>query len=284
MDPQVFRNASSSDSTFFEKLTPNSDTLLQVTIEKNTVLHVALQFKNFEAAKKIVNLSPSLVYQTNSKGNTPLHVAARIGDFSMVKLLIDQAKKQDVEKGGRQHLLSMVNLDGDTALHVAVRYGNSKVVKELINEKDPAKLAKQVNNVGESALFLAVYRQDYDMASCILSDAPDCSYAGRLGVNVLHALAIHKRTRVNTAATRVMERFKIETKKLKIFASVFIRPLDVEKVRKLCSLGMFATPDGGSTDDEMRATPDGGRRATPGGGRRATPGGGRNTRITQRGK
>ena len=85
----------------------------------------------------------------------------------------------------------MVNQDGDIALHVAVRYGNFDVVKELINEKDPAELAKQVNNVGESALLLNVARQDYDKASHILDNGPDCSYAGSHGMNVLHALVIH---------------------------------------------------------------------------------------------
>ena len=194
MNPEVFKAASSGNSSFFQNLAgsdPNSSTFLQVTIKKNTVLHVALQFKELEAAKNIVNLCPSLVLKKNSKDNTPLHVAARAGTSSMVKLLIEQAKNQDVETDGRQHLLSMVNQDGDTALHVAVRYGNFDVVKELINENDPAELAKHVNNAGESALFLAVDRQDYDMASHILDNAPDCSYAGRHGMNVLHALVIH---------------------------------------------------------------------------------------------
>ena len=131
MNPDVYRAASTGDSSFFETMTdPNSSTLLEVTIEKNTVLHVALQFKKIEAAKKIVNLSPSLALKTNSKGNTPLHVAARVGDFSMVKLLMDQAKKVDLGTGGRRQFLSMVNQDGDTALHVAVRYSNFDVVKE----------------------------------------------------------------------------------------------------------------------------------------------------------
>ena len=192
MNPEVFRDASSSCSSFFEKLIdPNSSTLLEVTVEKNTVLHVALQFKKFVAVENIVNLNPSLVYEKNSKGNTPLHVAARVGDSSMVKLLIDQAKDQlDVETGGRQQLLSMMNEDGDTALHVAVRYGNFDVVKELINENDPAELAMQINKAGESALFLAVDSQDDKIASHILSAAPDCSYAGRDGMNVLHALVL----------------------------------------------------------------------------------------------
>ena len=191
MDPKVFRDASSSDSSFFEKLTDsNSSTLLQVTVAKNTVLHVALQFKNFKAAESIVKLSPSLVLETNSKGNTPLHVAVRVGDSSMVKLLIDEAKNPDVEADGQQQLLSMVNQDGDTALHIAVRYDNDnefEIVKELI--KEDQELAKHKNNAGESALFLAVDRQHYDMALHILSKAPDCSYAGRHDMNVLHALA-----------------------------------------------------------------------------------------------
>ena len=192
MNPDVYRAASTGNSSFFETMTdPNSSTLLEVTIEKNTVLHVALQFKKIEAAKKIVNLSPSLALKTNSKGNTPLHVAATIGDISMVKLLIDQAKNLDVETGSRQQLLSMENQYGDTALHVAVRYGKFGVVEELIKENDPAKLAKQENKAGESALFLAVDRQNYHIASHILSAAPDCSYAGRHGMNVLHALVIH---------------------------------------------------------------------------------------------
>ena len=100
MNPEVFRAASTGDSSFFEKLT-DPNTLLQVTIERNTVLHVALQFIQFDVAEKIVNLSPKLVYETNYKGNTPLHVAARVRDSSMVKLLIYWAKELDIETGGR---------------------------------------------------------------------------------------------------------------------------------------------------------------------------------------
>ena len=73
MNPVVYRAASTGDSSFFESMTdPNSSTLLQVTIEKNTVLHLALQFKKkIEAVENTVN--PSLVYETSFEGNTPLH-------------------------------------------------------------------------------------------------------------------------------------------------------------------------------------------------------------------
>ncbi|KAK4595491.1 hypothetical protein RGQ29_013814 [Quercus rubra] len=183
MNPDVYRAAFTGNSSFFETLTGSSSTLLQVTIEKNTVLHVALQFEQFHIVEKLVRLRPSLVYEKNSKGNTPLHVAVRWAGASSI----------DVEAGGQQ-LLSMVNEDGDTALQVAVRYDNDdefEIVRELMKE-DP-KLAIRVNNAGESALFLAVDGGNYKMARHILSAAPDdCSYAGRHGMNVLHALLLHK--------------------------------------------------------------------------------------------
>ena len=187
MNPQLYHAASSGDLSFFETLT-NSDTLLDVTTEKSTVLHVAVQCNRPQVAKKMVELRPSLLYQTNSRGNTPLHVAARVGSHSMVKLLIESTKSLDVEIGGRK-ILSMVNLVKDTALHVAVRYGKSEVVEELING-DP-ELGMFTNSAGESALFLAVDRELYKIASQILSAASECSFAGRDGMNVLHAMAIH---------------------------------------------------------------------------------------------
>uniref|UniRef100_A0A2N9GUB5 Uncharacterized protein n=1 Tax=Fagus sylvatica TaxID=28930 RepID=A0A2N9GUB5_FAGSY len=142
-------------------MTASDSTLLQVTIEKNNVLHIAVQFKKYEVAEKIVCLSRCLAKQTNSKDNTPLHVAAKVGNPQM----------------------------GDTALHIAVQYGNFEVVKELIKE-DP-KLAMCENNAGESVLFLAVDRDLYDIASHILSATPECSCAGRHGMNVLHALVFY---------------------------------------------------------------------------------------------
>ena len=169
MNPDEYRAASTNNSSFFEKLTNPSSTLLQVTTEKNTVLHVALQCEQFHVVEELVRLRPSLVYEKNSKGNTPLHVAVRwAGASSMVKLIIQKAKDQrDVEAGGQQ-LLSMVN----TTLQVAVRYDDDdefEIVRELMKE-DP-KLAKHVNNAGESALFLAVDRENHKMARCILSAA-----------------------------------------------------------------------------------------------------------------
>ena len=188
MNPELYRAASSGDLSLFERLA-NSETLVDVTIEKSTVLHVAVQCNHLQVAQKIVELrpsGPSLLYQTNSKGNTPLHVA-RVGSHSMVKLLVEHIESLDVEIGG-QKIPRMVNLVKDTALHVAVRYGKYEVVEELIKE-DPEQ-AMSINKAGESALFLAVDRKFYEIASQILSAAPEYSFAGRDGMNVLHAIAL----------------------------------------------------------------------------------------------
>ncbi|XP_075658556.1 protein ACCELERATED CELL DEATH 6-like [Castanea sativa] len=186
MNPELYRAASSGDLSFFERL-KNPETLVDVTIEKSTALHVAVQCNHFHVAQKMVQLRPNLLNQTNSKGDTPLHIAARVGSHSMVKLLVERIKSLDVEIGG-QNILSMVNLVKDTALHIAVRYGKSGAVEELI--KEDRELAMSINNAGESALFLAVDRKFYNIASQILSAAPEYSLAGRDGMNVLHAISL----------------------------------------------------------------------------------------------
>ena len=190
MDRRLFQAASNGDLQFFENMT-DPNTLLQVTIEKNTVLHVAAQFNQLEVARKIVHLNSRLVYEANPKGNTPLHVAARVGSSSMVQLLIELEKEQvlDIEIGRQHQLLRIVNRDGDTALHVAARNCNFQAVRDLVNE-DP-ELARYENKAGESALFISVDRECYRTAFCILDTAPEyCSYAGRHRMNVLHAIVI----------------------------------------------------------------------------------------------
>ena len=187
MNRETYIAASTSVLSFFENLIASDSTLLQVTIEKNNVLHIAVQFNKDEVANKIICLCRCLAEQTNSKGNIPLHVAARVENPQMVRFLIHHAEDWDVETGVRQ-LPRMVNVERDIALHIAVKYGNFEIVKELITED--SKLAMYVNKAGESALFLAVDRQHYEIASYILSAAPKCSLAGRHGMNVLHALVL----------------------------------------------------------------------------------------------
>ncbi|GMY20731.1 ankyrin repeat-containing protein At5g02620-like [Fagus crenata] len=164
-------------------LTSEDPTLQQVTYGDNTILHVAANFKNTEAATKILDLDRSLLCKTNKKGDTPMHIAARLGCSEMVELLINCAK-EDVEEGRK--LLTTVNLEKDTALHVAVRKGHLGIVKLLIQEDKT--LAMMINEAKESPLFLAVDREFYKIALEILKF--ECSVQGRKNIYALHAAVI----------------------------------------------------------------------------------------------
>ncbi|XP_041017885.1 ankyrin repeat-containing protein At5g02620-like [Juglans microcarpa x Juglans regia] len=88
----------------------------------------------------------------------------------------------------------MVNIDKDTALHLAVRNAQHSVVKLLIRHKP--RLAKMVNKAGESALFLAVDRNNYDTANFILAEVRESiCYRGRDRMNVLHAAIVRMLTK-----------------------------------------------------------------------------------------
>ncbi|XP_030958766.1 ankyrin repeat-containing protein At5g02620-like [Quercus lobata] len=158
--------------------------LEKVTWERNTVLHLAVNFENKVIAEKILESDQRLLYKTNNKGDTALHIAARFGYMEMVELLI-KYRKQDVEQG--MNLLRKQNSEEDTALHVAVRKGEKKNVKLLIDE-DPT-LALMTNKAEESPLFLAVDREFYDIALEILK-LEKCSPEGRKNMNALHAAVI----------------------------------------------------------------------------------------------
>ncbi|XP_048330141.2 protein ACCELERATED CELL DEATH 6-like [Ziziphus jujuba] len=163
--------------------------------QKNTILHLAAKSgKGVQLAEDVLSFHPSLLYEQNIQGNTPLHIAAKLGDLEMAKCLVDWEKKSnDVEQDRK--LLTMVNLENDTALHEAVRYNHFPIVKFLVEEKQD--LVSLVNGTGESPLFMAVDRCLHDAAFHILCNIPStnssniaAAYAGRNGMNVLHAAVI----------------------------------------------------------------------------------------------
>lgn len=63
--------------------------------------------------------------------------------------------------------LDPVDANGDTALHYAVRRGNLAVVKVLLGKNDVDK----VNKAGESALFLAVRKNQDALAAAVFTAA-----------------------------------------------------------------------------------------------------------------
>ncbi|KAF3434404.1 hypothetical protein FNV43_RR25507 [Rhamnella rubrinervis] len=187
MNPELYNAAIHGRQDFGAKLKDSTTDYEQLITsgQRNTILHIAAESGKLQIEEGDDHVLRFL-YEQNKKGDTPLHIAAKLGNLEMTRILVAKAKKTDIEQNRK--LLSMGNHEKDTALHVAVRHNRFEVVKLLI-EKDKG-LASIENVAGESPLFIAVDRYFFQVAFHILDSAPDCSLAGRSGMNVLHAAVI----------------------------------------------------------------------------------------------
>ncbi|XP_035538757.1 ankyrin repeat-containing protein ITN1-like [Juglans regia] len=192
MDPtELYNAAAKGDMAVFQpKISTNDssleepwDILKPITDEIDSILHVATKFQQEKFAEMLIDMNESLVDLKNKEEDTPLHIAARVGCSGITKLLIDHSTSS---------ILEMVNMYKDTALHDAVRYGHQSVVELLLSQKPG--LAMMMNEAGESPLYLAVDRKNYDIADYILQNAPEFPYGGRDGMNVLHVATIRMAT------------------------------------------------------------------------------------------
>ena len=128
MAPQKFiRN----DMTSLSRLVEEYLSMLKETYE-GTGLHLATQQGDEVYAKKIIELCPSLVSSTNSKGDTPLHVAARLGDTGIFIWMLESLKLHNACE--QKNLdAEMMNNDGLTPLHCAAMKGSVEILKEFFN-------------------------------------------------------------------------------------------------------------------------------------------------------
>ncbi|MBA0710086.1 hypothetical protein Golax_025082, partial [Gossypium laxum] len=192
MDPKLHEALITGDTDALHEFTSESDSdsaFLQVTTEEDNVLHLAAKCNQNRMAEEMITTFPTLVAlvnQKNSKGDTPLHVAARSGSFETAQILVNCANSGEIEDG--QRTTRIVNMVNDTALHDAVRNGHLPIA-ELLIRGDP-ELLGLTNEAGESPLFIAVDKKHVDIAEIILQVARVFSFAGRNGINVLHAAVI----------------------------------------------------------------------------------------------
>lgn len=194
MDRQLYEAASKGDLEFITQLRPaNFMYLGQLTPMNNTILHIAVTFRQINFAAKIVELCPSFLGFVNEDGNTPVHIAAKIGCFEIARLLINNGR--DFEGHGNlfcldlTNILRIVNKIGDTALHVAVRSGHFDVVELLIRED--VELCTFANLAGETPVFLSVEGGFFDIARLILCASPTSPPSkGTHGMTALHAALI----------------------------------------------------------------------------------------------
>ncbi|CBI31377.3 unnamed protein product, partial [Vitis vinifera] len=199
MAPEIYRAAAEGDTNILEGM-PSADLRVQLTPNKNTVLHIAAQLGQLKCVAWIIqhySVDSSLLQCPNLKGDSPLHLAAREGHLEVVKALIRAAEtvsERDSESGigADKAILRMTNNENDTALHEAVRYHHPEVVKLLI-EEDPEFTYADEN--GWSPLHCAAYL-DYVSIMRQLLDKSDKS------VVYLRVKNDDNKTALHIAATR----------------------------------------------------------------------------------
>ncbi|XAR57344.1 hypothetical protein NMG60_11025456 [Bertholletia excelsa] len=173
-------------------------TVIELTPNKNTLLHVAAKFSRHMVVPKILEKWLWLVFSTNNNGDTALHVAAREGYPRVVKALLDCVKTSDQPPERRDvainWLLSAVNEDGNTALHLAVGWGRgseirrrSEMVKMLVEEDRGFQY--RPNKAQETPLYMATENENVEMVSEI-SNCRLPAFGGPGGRTALHAAAL----------------------------------------------------------------------------------------------
>ncbi|KAJ8627915.1 hypothetical protein MRB53_021222 [Persea americana] len=214
MDPALYKAASEDDiwrsagvAKSIQTLTrfaEANDLTLCLTPQRNTVLHIAVEFGHQNIVEKVIQLCPSLISQHNSKGDTPLHVAARAGHLGLTQLLTPALNLEEgnptLEEGNPvRHagsvVLRMRNLEGNNPIHEALKKSHGEVALHLLAYEERHELACEVNVAEESLLYLAAEAGLDEVVQKII-DGGDYSTRGPDGQNPLHIAVIKGRSGV----------------------------------------------------------------------------------------
>ncbi|KAF0894567.1 hypothetical protein E2562_001868 [Oryza meyeriana var. granulata] len=155
--------------------------LLELSAERNTVLHVAAQQGHGELIAELYQRfikDKTFLSRRNSALDTPLHCAARAGCLSAVKMLLN------LSWDSGENILGCQNAAGDTALHLAARHGHGAVVEALVAA---GATASKLNKAGVSPLYLAVMSGSVAAVTAIITTCGDASVVGPSSQNALHA-------------------------------------------------------------------------------------------------
>ncbi|CAL4982045.1 unnamed protein product [Urochloa decumbens] len=158
--------------------------ILEVTSERNTVLHVAAEQGHNELIRELYlrfrEQAGLLLSHQNSALDTPLHCAARAGHVRAVEVIVQLAA---TDRG--ENIMGCKNEAGDTALHLAARYGHGDAVEALVSAAlEPA---AEPNHAGVSPLYLAVMSGSVQAVRAITTSCKDASSLGPGSQNALHA-------------------------------------------------------------------------------------------------
>jgi hypothetical protein len=183
--------------------TTGASSLLGVTTNGNTALHVAATRGHAALAALICARAPALAATRNRFLDTPLHCAAKSGHREVAACLLS---KMRAGGSAAAAALRATNCLGATALYEAVRSGHAGMVGLLMAEAPELACVCVANDGGVSPLYLAATIGSVDIVRALLRPLPDgtpspASAAGPDGRTALHSAATTSKGMTNTRAS-----------------------------------------------------------------------------------
>ncbi|KAK1304033.1 hypothetical protein QJS10_CPB11g01201 [Acorus calamus] len=170
MKLELYEAARIGDVQYLNKTT-ETETLLSITPQGNTALHIAARLGHVEFAKALLRRCDSLLTRTNDDDENPLHFAAKAGHGNVAEALIAHAETRpddpETEVRGVAVITRAKNQEGDTPLHEAVREGYVEVALKLLGWDKAA--ADEANHAGKTPLHFAARGGFYNVVDKMLN-------------------------------------------------------------------------------------------------------------------
>eukprot|EP01084_Bolivina_argentea_P227733 384665_1 len=144
---------------------PNSINLLDTAFKNDTVLHVAIQNKQYKILQHLLENGASVNSQNPTNGNTALHLCVQLNDIKSVKLLLKYGANAYIEN---QSKLTPVNIAQQYKYKQILNAFGAEIKIETNNTLlTPTQSKKPISLTTTNSQFLSVFAQD------ILEDSPD---------------------------------------------------------------------------------------------------------------
>lgn len=171
VDPELFFNSINSDPTIADTLLPGMDPNAKYNKGK-TLLMYLVKKNNQSLAKKLIELGADLDIQ-DSRGDTALNYAIYDLNREMVELLLSAGANPDI-----------YNDNGNTSLHCAIRKRRKdiNIIRLLIEYV--VDIDTQTIYEGETALMMAVYREEGRICRLLIDNGADLDTSNHLGRTV----------------------------------------------------------------------------------------------------
>lgn len=168
--------------------------------DRTTPLHVAARFdRSGEATKQLLKAGASLMDQ-DAVQKTPLHHAAQNNNTTIIKILLDEAKKQNL----LHKLLSAQDLFGKTALHYAAENQTPDSAQLLL--QTGTSLQTQDND-GNTPLHLAADKGHPKTVAFLLRKGAFVKAQNKTGKTPAH-LAANKSPAIKDSKIYIREQWK----------------------------------------------------------------------------